>query len=139
MLFYADSSIGIAGVQARSILESVYGYHFVHCPAFSDTTASYKTGGRISVNSIADVYGVYIEARPNPASQWTTLYYSLPDSFSDGTIIIRNTNGTVIKRIHVNGKQGQKLLDTRKFAPGIYLYTLKTGGISKSGKMVITK
>ncbi len=34
---------------------------------------------------------------------------------------------------------GQEIWDTRKVQPGVYLFTLKTSGIQKSGKLFITK
>ncbi len=37
------------------------------------------------------------------------------------------------------GKQGQKVLDTRKFPKGTYLFTIKTAGFVKTGIFMISK
>jgi len=39
----------------------------------------------------------------------------------------------------VQGKQGQKVFDAREIPAGAYIYTLKTGGFVKSGKLIINK
>jgi hypothetical protein len=50
-----------------------------------------------------------------------------------------NTEGKVIKTLRLQGKQGQKLVDTRSMKAGAYFYTFKTEGVVQAGKLIITK
>ena len=43
----------------------------------------------------------------------------------------------MIETLTVTTKQGQQLWDIRDVKKGVYLYTLKTGAISKNGKLII--
>jgi len=47
--------------------------------------------------------------------------------------------GRQLEILKLSGKQGQKVLDTRKFPKGTYLFTIKTKGFIKTGKFVIAK
>ena len=49
------------------------------------------------------------------------------------------TTGKVIENYTVEGQQGQKIWDTRRIKSGVYFYTFTANGISKSGKIVISK
>ncbi|RUM74000.1 MAG: hypothetical protein DSZ11_04715 [Sulfurovum sp.] len=43
----------------------------------------------------------------------------------------------MIHSISLSNTKGQVIWDTRKVIPGMYLFTLKTAGMSKSGKLII--
>ncbi len=132
----AANSKAVAGSYAKSILEAVYNEYYPDCPNVTGTD-SYKQGSIINSETLGMIYGLDIKVKPNPASQWAAFDFVLPDKEKSGIIIVTNVNGVVVKTLHVSGQQGQKLMDTRKFPSGVYLYTLKYGGYSKSGKMVI--
>jgi hypothetical protein len=53
------------------------------------------------------------------------------------TLNIYNIPGRLVESIAVQGRQGQKLWDTRKVKAGVYIYKLDALGTSKTGKIVI--
>ncbi len=133
----ADNSSGTAGTQAKGILEFAYGYHYCNC--IDADTSGYKSSGSINFDAFNQVFGPKIEVRPNPASEWTSFNYTLPDNEAEGIIKISDVTGKVFETFIVSGQQGQKVWDTRKVKKGVYLYTFTVNGLSKSGKIVITK
>ena len=76
---------------------------------------------------------------PNPVKQWATFSYSLPSAENAAVIYITDVSGKSIVKLPVNGKQGKKPRDTRDVDAGVYIYTLKAAGMSKSGKIIISK
>jgi hypothetical protein len=136
--YIANNSKGTGGVQARGILESSYGYSFCNCLNASDTSA-YKSSSNFSYESFSKANKSTIEAKPNPASDWVAFNYTLPNGDAKGIIKISDVNGKIIKTFTLSGLQGQKVWDTRKTDVGIYFYTFTVNGISKSGKLVISK
>ncbi|MFA5418488.1 MAG: T9SS type A sorting domain-containing protein, partial [Bacteroidales bacterium] len=76
---------------------------------------------------------------PNPASTWAQFEYTLPRNATDGSIIITDITGKWIETIVLQSNQGSKLWDTRKLPKGVYLYTLKSVGLSETGKVVISR
>lgn len=74
---------------------------------------------------------------PNPANTWVTLLYSLPSSCSTAEISIKDISGKLIVRIPIEDNHGQKTIDISNLEKGVYLYTLKTNRLSKSGKLII--
>jgi hypothetical protein len=133
----AENSAGTAGAQAKGILEFAYGNHYCNCIEGDNT--SYKSSSNINYNAFSKVFGPDIEVKPNPAGEWTTFYYSLPAIDSDGVIKISDVNGRIIESFVVSGTQGQKVWDSRKINNGVYFYTFEVNGLSKSGKIVISK
>ncbi len=136
--YIADNSVGTAGAQARGILEFAYGHHFCNCLNISDTSG-YKSSNSFNYESFNKAFGPEIDVNPNPASDWVTFDYILPDDKAEGIIKISDVNGKVIETIFVSGRQGQKVWDTRKVNQGVYLYSFIVNGISKTGKIIITK
>ncbi len=131
-----ESSQGYAGSLAKSILDQNGLYHTLYCPCLEDNSA-YKRGS-VNNEALVNIYGMNISVKPNPAKQWASFDFSLPDGQAEGTIQISNANGKIVDILPVSGKQGQILWDTRKIPNGMYLYILKTGSLNKSGKIVIS-
>lgn len=127
-----------ACAQARGILEFGYGYEYCNCLNVTDTSG-YKSSGMINPDMISGVYGFDISAEPNPAKDWVAFNYTLPGYEAQGIINISDISGKLITILIVEGKQGQKVWDTRKVNSGIYFYTLYVSGFSKTGKIVISK
>ena len=133
----AENSNGTAGVQARNILEYGYDYNYFSCPNINGS-ASYKNSN-FNMEDFIRIYGIEITVKPNPAREWTTFNYQLPDDISKGVIKIIDVYGKLIEIFTITGKQGQKIWDTRNVNSGIYYYNLNTTGFSKSGKLIINK
>ena len=83
--------------------------------------------------------GFGLRVYPNPAREWTAFDYVLPDADSKGSILITDVSGRLIQTIPVSGIQGQEVWDTREVKGGVYFFTLNAGGISKTGKIVVSK
>ncbi len=137
VLSLADNSKGTGGVLARNMLTYAYGYNFYTFPELNDT-ASYKIQPA-GWNNFIEWSGVEISAKPNPAKAWTAFDYVLPDADSKGSILITDVSGRLIQTIPVSGLQGQEVWDTRNVKAGVYFFTLNAGGISKTGKIVVSK
>ena len=127
-----------AGAQAKGILEFAYNYHYCNCLDVSDNSG-YKSIGNINYDAFNRVFGAIVEVKPNPAKEWTSFNYTLPDNETEGVIKISDVTGKVIEIFTVDGQQGQKIWDTRRIKSGVYFYTFTVNGISKSGKIVISK
>jgi len=136
LLWMADSASGEARMQARNILEYAYGYHYCDCPALPDSIGL-KSNSSINYGNLIKSKGIEINATPNPASTWVAFDYHLALSDTEGMITISDVSGRVIKVLKVTGNQGQKAWDIRRIKPGVYIYTLNTGGLTKSAKLII--
>ena len=81
--------------------------------------------------------GFGLRVYPNPAKEWVTFNYTLPHDANSGIISISDMAGKEIQRFAVSGKQGQQVWDIRNVKSGVYLYTITSGGLQKTGKVVI--
>jgi len=134
MLFEtAESGTGRASLLSRAMLEYGQGYHFDKCLPIVDQT-SYKSE---NLNYISRENGLTITANPNPANTWVTFEYGLPVTANGAELIVSDMQGKLVVSFRLAGPQGQKVWDTRLVEKGIYVYTLKAGGLSKQGKLVI--
>lgn len=133
--FVAENSKGLAGTQAKNILEFAYGHNHCDCPDIPDTTV--LKSASISIDTFKQISGINLTIEPNPARHWTAFNYVLPEKTSTGEIFISDVAGKVIETIAISGKQGQEIWDTRKIKSGIYFYTLKVNGITETGKIVV--
>lgn len=138
IVYIADNSTGLAGKQAKSILEAVYNDYCHTCPNV-DGTNGYKTTSLVNPNLLGTYLGLEINVKPNPAREWTSFEYSLTVDVNTGEIEIRNVSGIVVDVLNLSANKGQILWDTRNFPAGVYVYTIKCSGYSKSGKLVISK
>jgi len=122
---------------AKNILKFAYGYEEYECQYISDpTTMKAKEFG---TNDMGNAFGMSISVTPNPAATWAQFEYTLPRNATDGSIIITDITGKWIETIVLQSNQGSKLWDTRKLPKGVYLYTLKSVGLSETGKVVISR
>ena len=81
-----------------------------------------------------------LQVHPNPATDYVTFEYKLPEYVEQSTVIITSITGKVIKEFDINDAEGQLLWDTRTIENGIYFYALKRGDKTlASGKVSIMK
>ncbi len=137
LVLLAEISRGTAGTQAKGILEFAYGYHYCNCIGVD--TSGYKSSNAFKPDTFEKMFGVEITVEPNPAKEWAVFNYSFPDSDAEGVIMISDVSGKLISTLPINGKQGQKIWDTREIKSGVYFYTLHVSGFNKSGKIVVSK
>jgi hypothetical protein len=78
---------------------------------------------------------------PNPFNESTVIRYALSAEHSNGTIIIRDLSGNIVKSIAIsNTGKGQVTVNSNELSHGTYTYTLEIAGESVDTKlMVITK
>jgi len=133
----AEKSHGTAGVIARGILQYAYGYNYGQCSSFE--VASYKDSKVVTPNSLAQARGLAVEIGPNPANQWASVHYTLPLNEKEALLTIMDAQGRQLRSITVTGTEGQKLIDLRDLDAGLYLYTITTKSLTKSGKLIISR
>ncbi len=67
---------------------------------------------------------------------------SIPPNGEKNIILINDVFGQVVATLSIKNQksENQKLVwDTRNIKSGVYLYTLKAMGFTKSGKIIISK
>jgi hypothetical protein len=133
----AENSNGTAIRQAKGILEYAYGYHFCNC--IETDESALKSGKPFNPATLEKMSGIEITVVPNPAKEWAAFSFTLPKNSTSGVIVISDASGREVTSMPVSGKQGQQVWDTRAVKPGVYFYTLNSGGFSKHGKIVISK
>lgn len=109
------------------------------CPSMPNAGGENRGMGNATNTSVNEALGFTANISPNPATTWTTVDYTLPANMSKATLAITNTLGVTVMSIELNGKQGQKVLDLRGLADGVYLYTIRCGEYVNTGKLVVTK
>ncbi len=130
------NSNGRSGMQARNILQFAYGNKYDDCPNIPD--ASTHKSVKASIHELTSNM-LNINASPNPANNWVAFNYSFPEISTNSIIEIHNALGALVHVINLTNYQGQAIWDTRNVKPGVYVYTLKSLGTQKSGKLIITK
>jgi hypothetical protein len=73
---------------------------------------------------------------PNPAKDWAAFNYTLPANATSGVIVISDASGREVASMHVSGKQGQQIWDTRTVKPGVYFYTLMQAASANTEKLL---
>jgi hypothetical protein len=134
---FAENNKQASGSTSKGILETFYGNHYCNCPEIV-SEVSYKNSN-INPNAIIKIYGLKINAKPNPAKDWAAFDYTLPENATNASLIITDALGKTIETFILSGQQGQQLWDTRNIDAGSYIYTLKINGYLSSGKIVISK
>lgn len=137
----ASNGVGIAKDMAQSILEANGSASNIQCPQIitHENRGSIKNGSQAIQQQINVILGLSVSANPNPATTWTTIDYALPDGAVKATLTLTNTLGVTVQTVELNGKQGQRVLDLRDLANGVYIYSVRCGSLLQTGKLVIAK
>ena len=133
----AAKSQGTAGAFARGLLQYAYGQHFCHC--LNLDSGGYKHSGTANPGSLAEARGLSVTVSPNPSNEWAVFNYTLPLTETRAVLGITDAQGRLDGTYALQGREGQKLIDVRPLGPGIYFYTLTTGSLTQSGKMIVTR
>ncbi|WP_373728269.1 T9SS type A sorting domain-containing protein [Bacteroides heparinolyticus] len=96
-------------------------------------------GCTFTQEDLSQAMGMSVTVQPNPATTWATVDYTLPTKLSKATISVTNALGITVMTDELNGNQGQKVIDLRPLANGVYVYTVRCGECVRTGKLVITK
>ncbi|MBR1514881.1 MAG: hypothetical protein IJ622_11425 [Bacteroidales bacterium] len=92
-----------------------------------------------TMEDLGKAMGMSVNIKPNPATTWTTVDYTLPGDATKATITITSALGVTMLSSELNGHQGQKVLDLRNLSDAVYVYTVRCGEFMQTGKLVITK
>lgn len=136
----AYGSNGTPKHMAQSILEGAYRYHFEECPVVP--YPGNERGGyaeNIDSQSYGMAMGLSIDVKPNPATTWTAIDFTLPTNATTAMFNITDNLGNNVLQLQLNGNVGQKVLDLRELANGVYICTVVCGEYSMTKKLVITK
>lgn len=109
------------------------------CPTLTLPQGGQRGGYAFTPEDLGKALGLSISVKPNPATMWAAVDYTLPAKLSKATITVSNALGVTVMSTELNGNQGQKVLDLRGLADGVYLYTIKCGEYVQTGKLVIAK
>ena len=86
-----------------------------------------------------EVVPLQMNVHPNPATTWVAIEYTLPNGNAKAELSIFNAMGVKVKQVELDGNQGQKVLDLREFANGVYTITILCGEYYQTEKLVVTK
>ena len=141
LVYVADSSVGVAGMQARNILNFVYGYTYFDLPDLPEPNMKRGIATQSSnQNKVSTSPKHFITAYPNPANNWVAFDYTLPYPAETGMITITDLSGRQVVEIPVDGPLGRKVWDTKDLSPGVYIYNLVVYGQTIDvRKLVINK
>ena len=137
----ANDGQGASRAMAEALLQ---GRSDNRVPALSCPTIPEANGGRGNAASpdpslLNKALGFSASISPNPANTWAAIDYTLPVGASKATLTLTNALGVAVMTAELNGNQGQKVLDLRPLADGVYGYAVRCGEHVLNGKIVITK
>ncbi len=135
----ANNGYGVSKSMAEAILE-VHGADFyTDCPVLSVTIGSRGTYPSQEGLIKGKDMGLKVNLSPNPAANWISVEYKLPDGCSEASFVITNALGIKKASVCLEGDQGCKVIDLTNMASGIYSCILRCGHFVKVEKLVITK
>ncbi len=122
----AENSAGDARSGAQSILSFVYGNQYCDCitPIAGGGNKSSHTSYVYSEEDMAKALGYRINLKPNPASVYVSVDFTLPISVEQAELQLINAEGKVLQTEKVSGLLGQITFDIRSFKPGTYIFRL---------------
>lgn len=139
----ALQSSGYPRAMAQAVLYGTdwesYAENPFDCPTLTLPQGVQRGGYAFTPEDLGKALGLSISVKPNPATTWTAVDYTLPAKLSKATITVSNALGVIVMSTELNGNQGQKVLDLHGLADGVYLYTIKCGEYVQTGKLVIAK
>ncbi len=98
--------------------------------------SNYLSSGNPTENATAE-FGS-LKVFPNPASNFSTVEFQLPENNRSGEVIVMSQEGKQVRRIPVNEFEGQQTFSTLNLESGVYFYYLKTSStITPSVKQII--
>ncbi len=141
LVYIADTSKYLAGVQAQSILNFAYGYSYLEFPDLPEPNMkSWLVQNHEFHDKVIQEEKHFISAYPNPARQWVAFNYTLPYPSEKATISIHDASGKTVNIIEIQAAIGQTIWDTRKIPSGLYFYCLQVNGTTiDRRKLIINK
>lgn len=138
----AEQGRGAAKAMAKSLLRGLSDDRVpsIDCPRLPDAGNGGRGGTKpVDASLLGMAMGLDASVRPNPATSWAVIDYTLPLGATKATLTFTNALGVAVMTAELNGSQGQKVLDLRPLAAGVYGYDVRCGEYVLNGKMVVTK
>ena len=82
---------------------------------------------------------ILLNVYPNPAQDYFIVEFDITDKLSQAVIEINDITGHKIQDVLLNTNKGQKLINTKQFAKGIYICCLKNNGKNIGQSKVVIK
>lgn len=136
----AEFGTGSSKAMAEALLEETGDYtRDFPCPTMPERLDGGRSRVGLTDASMNETMGFAINVSPNPATTWTTVDYALPANKTRAMLTVANTLGITVMSAELHGNQGQKVLDLRGLADGVYVFTVRCGEYSTTGKLIIKK
>ncbi len=119
----------------------IYSYDYSSWP-YDMKTSIFKLSGYpylLKSDEISSKSARIGDAYPNPASNFVTVDYSLPEGVSAASLKIYTMNGSLIKSYNVDKTFKSLRLDAATLLPGSYLYNIESEGQRSKSKQLIIK
>ena len=110
-----------------------------YCPTMPEANGGRGSTASTDPTLLNKALGFSASLTPNPANTWAAIDYTLPAGATKATFTLTNALGVAVMTAELNGNQGQKVLDLRPLAAGVYGYAVRCGEYVQNGKIVITK
>ena len=136
----ANDGQGASRARAEALLRSLSdGYISVmSCPTMPETFGGRGTAASPDPTLLNKALGFSANLTPNPATTWVAVDFTLPQGAAKATLTLTNTLGVAVMTAELSGNQGQKVLDLRPLAAGVYGYSVRCGEYVLNGKLVVT-
>lgn len=85
--------------------------------------------------------GIQVQAYPNPATDFTTIKYTLAND-ADVTITLTDISGKVVYNTNVGNKGAgthNTVISTTEFSNGVYMYTITANGKKVTRRIIVNK
>ena len=137
----AENGRGASRAMAEALLQSLSDGRVpsIDCPRLPETAGGRGTAATPAPALLSKALGFSASLTPNPATTWAAIDYTLPRGATKATLILTNALGMAVMAAELDGSQGQKVLDLRLLAAGVYGYAVRCGEYVQHGKIVVTK
>jgi len=132
----AANSTLLAGTEARNILRFVNGETHVSLPLMPSTLNEERFYLIPSDENTLTLGKVSIGIKPNPAKDWTNIYWQFGED-QIGVLNIQSVDGRVVLQRELNQPQGEWVWDTRNIEAGVYVCSLKVAGEQTVTKRIV--
>ena len=149
LFFPAQTSTGHGGLPVfKADLEtntiqgiSVVSYCFYDAFNVTDSVCiEYIYDTTTGIPVISSGSGTYLSAPvPNPALDYSDIYYQFNPGVEDACLLIYNTLGSIVQKIDLQETNGKVHLNVSGFRPGMYHYALSANGkTGRSGRLIVS-
>ncbi len=137
----AINGTGLPQYMAQSLLEATTErYHFAECPLIDEPSGMGRGVPQgYTQEDLSKAMGLAVSAKPNPATTWVAIDFTLPGDAKTAAVEIVNSLGEKVMCSQLNGNTGQKVLDLRELANGVYTIAILCGEYYQTEKLVIAK